>query len=81
MDILQILELAAELEPVLLSFVQAIVTAINLPPVSIEAVGGPVTLSSIAPSQKAMLTSLMMTHRDMHVMMCDAISKNYGITV
>lgn len=81
MDILQILELAAELEPVLLSFVQAIVTVVNAPPVSIAATGGPVTLPTIAPSQKAMLTSLMMTHRDMHVMLCDAMSKHYGITV
>lgn len=79
MDIEQILALIAALEPELLSFIQAIVTAVNPPPT--PAMDDKAIVSAITPEQKAMLTSLMQTKQNAHAMLCDAMSKNYGITV
>lgn len=80
MDIVQILELVATLEPALLSFVQAIVKAINGAP-ALNVATEDKAVPTMTPEQKAMLTSLLATHRDMHIMLCDAMNKNYGITV
>lgn len=74
----QIIALILAAEPALLSFVQAIIATINgnNPPAIVAA-----AMPAIDPQQKALLTSLLATHRDMHAMLCDTMSKNYGITV
>lgn len=75
----QIIALILAAAPEVLTFIQAIITALNPPPT--PAMGEDKAMPAMTPGQKALLTSLLTAHRDMHAMLCDTMSKNYGITV
>lgn len=74
----EIIALILAAEPALLSFAQAIIAAINGS--NSTAMNDKAALA-VTVQQKALLTSILAVHRDMHAMLSDAMNKNYGITV